>query len=134
PLAINHPGIASGARRGVGTYRAAVLLCSRGRRRRRQDRDDFPFPFNQFLALAGTGIHPCPFRRDPPLPLLVAVPLNPRRTLDLHLQRHQKRADFSGTLQAASCALLDGLWSVALEISTEREQEILVQRSTRSLQ
>ena len=31
PLAINHPGIASGARRGVGTYRAAVSRCRRGR-------------------------------------------------------------------------------------------------------
>src|SRR5262245_13901733 len=54
--------------------------------------------------------------------------------LQLHLPRHQKRKDFQVRCRLLLAHLLDGVWSVALEVGSEGEQEILVERSTCSLQ
>src|SRR5262249_36308629 len=54
--------------------------------------------------------------------------------LDLHIARHQKRADLQVCRGLLLPHLCNGFRTVTPEVSSEREQEILVERSTRSLQ
>src|SRR5262249_12205236 len=71
---------------------------------------------------------------QPTFELLVGHRLEPGGMLDLQLARYQMRAD----LQVYRWVLLPHLFnrgrSVLFEVGSEREQEILVERSTCSLQ
>src|SRR5262249_56747410 len=108
--------------------------CRGGRRQRRQARDDFRFPLNHLRRLAGPGIKHRLDRSDGLLDLLIAHLLDRVGMLQLHFPRHQERAN----LHVCRGLLLTHLFNrgrpMLLEVGSEREQEILVERSTRSLQ
>src|SRR5215468_10304695 len=60
--------------------------------------------------------------------------LNPSRMLQLHLPRHQERANLHVGRRLRLAHLFNRGRPVLFEVGSEREQEILVERSTRSLQ
>src|SRR5262245_45729559 len=68
------------------------------------------------------------------LDLLVAHSLDATGMLDLQLARNQKRTDFHINRRLRLAHLFNRGRPVLLEVGSEREQEILVERSTRSLQ
>src|SRR5215475_11436862 len=78
--------------------------------------------------------HPLPQRRERLLQLLVGHCLEDIAVLNLEFLGNQQSTDFHVRRRLRLAHLLDGLWAVALEIGREREQEIPVERSTRSLQ
>src|SRR5262249_36703652 len=68
------------------------------------------------------------------LELLVGHVLERIALLDLHLARPQKRTDFHISRRLLLTHLFNRGRPVLFEVGSEREQEILVERSTRSLQ
>jgi hypothetical protein len=58
--------------------------------------------------------------------------LTPTELLDPHFPRDQKRANLHVGRRLLLADLLDGRRAMLLEVGGEREQKILVERSTRS--
>src|SRR5262249_18432376 len=77
-----------------------------------------------------------PFLDQPNSPpdLLVGHRLDADGMLQLHLPRHQKRTDFHISRRLLLTHLFNRGRPVLFEVGSEREQEILVERSTCSLQ
>src|SRR5262249_9729442 len=69
---------------------------------------------------------------DTALKLLIGHRLDATALLDLHLARHQKRADLQVCRGVLLPHLCNGFRPMTLEVGSEREQEILVERSTSS--
>ena len=119
----------------VGSVPSASSRWLRGPCRRRQARDDFCLPLNHLGTLPShPRRHPCFYRRNRALYLLVRHGFNPAGMLQLHLPRHQKRADLHVRRRLLLTHLFNRGRPVLFEVGSEREQEILVERSTRSLQ
>src|SRR5262249_42340557 len=75
-----------------------------------------------------------PDRSDSLLDLFVTHGLNPSRMLDFHFPRHQQGANLHVGRRLLLTHLFNRGRPMLLEVGSEREQEILVERSTRSLQ
>src|SRR5262245_7640192 len=118
----------------AGTCRAPLLQCRLGRYGRRPARDDFCLALNHLGRLAGPGIKHRLNCRDRLLDLLIAHLLDRAGMLDLHFPRHQERANLQVGRRLRLAHLFNRGRPVLFEVGSEREQEILVERSTRSLQ
>src|SRR6516165_212498 len=127
-----HP---TGSRTFGGTEPGATTSrCLRGPCGRRQARDDFRLPLDHFCRFAGLRRHQCFYRRNRVLYLLVRHGFNPARMLQLHLPRHQERANLHVGRRLRLAHLFNRGRPVLFEVGSEREQEVLVERSTCSLQ
>src|SRR6516164_4451594 len=125
PLAIS--------RCGLGTCRA--LVSRRGRPGRRQARDDFRLALDHLGTLPSLlRRHPCLYRRNRVLYLLVRHGFNPAGMLQLHLPRHEQGANLHVGRRLLLTHLFNRGRPMLFEVGSEREQEILVERSTCSLQ
>src|SRR5262245_43836958 len=101
--------------------------------RRRQARHRFPL-YHLGICLGLTLRQYLLYQLDTALDLLGSHRLDAAGLLDLHLARHQKRADLQVCRGVLLTHLCNGFRAVTLEVGGEREQEILVERSSRSLQ
>src|SRR6516164_1149459 len=118
----------------VGSVPSASSRCLRGPCRRRQARDDFCLPLDHLGRLARSPRQEPLDRRDRVHNLLLGHRLNPSGMLDLHFPRHQERANLHVGRRLRLAHLFNRCRPVLFEVGSEREQEILVERSTCSLQ
>src|SRR6516164_7759172 len=114
--------------------RTPASRCLRGPCRRRQARDDFRLALNHLRRVVHPDIKHRPDRSDGLLDLLIAHLLDRAGTLDLHFPRHQERANLHVGRRLRLAHLFNRGRPVLFEVGSEHEQEILVERSTRSLQ
>src|SRR6516225_2929884 len=117
-----------------GRTRATTSRCLRGPCRRRQARDDFRLALNHLRRVVRPDIKHRPDRSDGLLDLLIAHLLDRAGMLDLHFPRHQERANLHVGRRLRLAHLFNRCRPVLFEVGSEREQEILVERSTCSLQ
>src|SRR5262245_52040635 len=102
---------------------------------RRQARDDFRFPLNHLGIRARLTLRKHLLDKlNRPLNLLVRHRLDAAGMLQLHLPRHQQGAYLHVGSGLLLTHLRNGFRTVTLKVGSEREQEILVKRPTRSLQ
>src|SRR6516165_9696966 len=85
-------------------------------------------------VIPGAGLQHALERFNGSIQLLIAHRLNPSGMLDFHFPRHQKRADLHVRRRLLLTHLFNRGRPVLFEVGSEREQEILVERSMRSLQ
>src|SRR5262249_18591949 len=100
---------------------------------RRQARDRFPLDYLGIRRRVPLGNHLFD-DLDAALDLLGAHRLDPAGMLQLHLPRHQQGAYLEIRRRLIPCDSRDHFRPFSIEMLLEREQEVLVERSTRSLQ
>ncbi len=110
--------------------RFSLAAAAYGPCRRRQARDDYGLPLNHLRRL---GIKHRLDRSDGLLDLLIAHRLNPSRMLDFHFPRHQQGANLHVGRRLLPADLRDSRGAMLLEVGSEGEQKVLVERPTRSL-
>src|SRR5262245_2099091 len=102
---------------------------------RRQARDNFRFPLNYLGGCSSVPLGELFLDElNRPLDLLRRHLLVRVGMLQRHLPRDQMRADLQVCRGVLLPHLCNGFRTVTLEVGGEREQEILIERSTRSLQ
>src|SRR5262245_45585859 len=122
----------SSIRSGTPKWRPTVSRIF-GANWRRQARDRFPLDHLGIRLRLALRQHLL-YQLDRPLDLLGAHRLDATAVLDLHLARHQKRAYLHVGRRLIPRDSRDHFRPFPIEMLLEREQEVLVERSTRSFQ